>query len=407
MKSIRKIGLLLVGVFGVLFLAQAQILTHEDSLAAGLNIRGNTATAISGYGEAFYTRDFNNNTATAQLKRAVLFVGHRFNQKISFFSEMELENAAAGSGKGGEIAMEQAFLKFDINRSTYIQAGLFVPRIGITNENHLPNTFNGNERTVVETMLIPTTWRELGIGLYGAVGNTGLNYSIAALTGLNADGFTMENGIGGGRSEGLALSARQLAATGALLYYTGNFRFQASSYVGGSVGFDNTTSDRLALSTGAFGTPVYVNEMNAQYRNNGVTVKAIACMINIPDADNINAAFASNTPERMQGGYLEAAYDVLHKKYQGQKQFHVFGRYELVDMTAKLPGNGIDNPYYKQHHAFVGFSFLPVRGVVVKVDYHYVVSGDYNQSLIVNPAPYATPFYKERQYLNIGVAYSF
>ncbi len=403
-----RVLFLVVCTLFLAFPASAQILTHEDSLAAGLNIKGSSATALSGYGEAFYTQDIKQQTATAQLKRVVLFVGHRFNDRISFFSEMELEDAVAGDGKGGEIAMEQAFIKFDINRSHYIQAGLFVPRIGITNENHLPNTFNGNERSVLETMIIPTTWRELGVGLYGNVSNiAGLNYSIALLTGLNADGFSMENGIGGGRSEGLAVSARQKAVTAALLYYVGSFRFQASSYVGGSVGVDNKTADRFDLSTGFFGTPVYVNEINGQYRSNGLLIKAMASVINIPDAANINSAYASNTPEQMQGANMEVAYDVLYKKYSGSKQLQLFSRYEYIDMTAKLPSNGIDNPYYKQHHGFVGLSFLPVRGVVIKADYHYVMNGEYNQALITNPVPYAAPFYTQRSYVNLGVAYSF
>lgn len=410
MKSILKHASrgILSALLLVHFSAQAQILTHEDSLTAGLNIKGNRNTAISGYGEAFYSHDFKLETGTAQLRRVVLFVGHRFSDKISFFSEMELENAVSGDGKGGEIAMEQAFIKFDLNRDHYIQAGLFTPRIGIINENHLPNTYNGNERPVLETMLIPATWREIAVGLYGNVKPvTGLNYSIAVLSGLNASGFSTENGIGGGRSEGLATSARQKAITGALLYYLGPLRLQASSYIGGSVGLDNKTADRLDLSTGFLGTPVYLNEINAQYRHNGVTVKAIACMVNIPDAAKINTAYANNTPEQMQGAYGEVAYDLLHHKYEGSRQFHIFSRYEYINMNAKVAENGIANPYYDQQHAFIGFSYLPVRGVVIKADYHYVLSGDYNQSLIINPAPYATPYYKERQFLNVGLAYSF
>jgi hypothetical protein len=390
------------------YAAQGQILTHEDSLSAGLNIKSNNNTAISGYGEAFYSHDFKLETGTAQLKRVVLFVGHRFSDKITFFSELELENAVAGDSKSGEIAMEQAFIKFDLNRDHYIQAGLFIPRIGIINENHLPNTYNGNERPVLETMLIPATWREIAVGLYGNVrGITGLNYSITVLTGLDASGFSTENGIAGGRAEGAAAHARQKALTGALLYYTGPFRFQASSYIGGSVGVDNKTADRLDLSTGFFGTPVYLNEVNAQYRNNGITVKAIACMISIPEANKINTAYANNTPEQMQGAYAEAAYDLLHKRYNGSRQFHIFSRYEYINMNAKVASNGIANPYYDQQHAFIGFSYLPVRGVVIKADYHYVLSGEYNQSLIINPAPYALPYYKERQFMNIGLAYSF
>jgi hypothetical protein len=50
------------------------------------------------------------------------------------------------------------------------------------------------------------------------------------------------------------------------------------------------------LNTGFFGTPVFLNEANLQYRQNGWTFKALGVIVNIPDADKINAAFANNTP---------------------------------------------------------------------------------------------------------------
>src|SRR5947208_2782619 len=116
--------------------AQQLILTNEDSLNAGTSTN---KTVLSGYGSAFYQRDFNLKQSTVTLERAVLFVGHQFNPKISVFTELEVENAKVeGGDEGGEIAMEQAFLKFNLNPKQYFVAGLFVPRIGILNENHLP-----------------------------------------------------------------------------------------------------------------------------------------------------------------------------------------------------------------------------------------------------------------------------
>jgi len=56
---------------------------------------------------------------------------------------------------------------FDLNKNNYIIAGLYIPRIGIINENHLPTTYNGNQRHFVEKYIIPSTWREIGVGLYG------------------------------------------------------------------------------------------------------------------------------------------------------------------------------------------------------------------------------------------------
>src|SRR6202000_1022948 len=108
--------------------------TGEDSLNSFGN--GYSHTVISGYGEAEYQNDLDHKLATADLKRAVLFVGHQFNGRIAFFSELEVEDAkVAGGDATGEVSMEQAYLKFSLNARQYIVAGLFLPRIGIVNEN--------------------------------------------------------------------------------------------------------------------------------------------------------------------------------------------------------------------------------------------------------------------------------
>jgi len=161
MKPINLLLLLLIFSLS----ATSQVLTREDSLSAGLT-RSNNTTALSGYGQVKVEYDFRTKTTQANLTRNVLFPGHRFSNTIYFFSEMELEDARVIGGKpGGELSMEQLFLKFNINRDLYLQAGLFIPRIGLINENHLPTTFNGNDRTYVETFIIPSTWRVLGLGL--------------------------------------------------------------------------------------------------------------------------------------------------------------------------------------------------------------------------------------------------
>ena len=121
--------------------AQQLLLTNEDSLNAGAT---KSKTVVSGYGSAHYQNNINEKKAVARLERTVLFIGHQFNSKIAFFSEMEIENAKVEGGEsGGEISMEQAYLKFNLNSRQYITAGLFIPRIGMLNENHLPVNFNG------------------------------------------------------------------------------------------------------------------------------------------------------------------------------------------------------------------------------------------------------------------------
>ncbi|MCL6523688.1 MAG: hypothetical protein K6T34_03405 [Thermoflavifilum sp.] len=106
-------------------------LSAEDSLH--LRLGAESATVIGGYGEAAYQRDFDQGNSRLNLTRTVLFVGHQFTDRIAFFSEMELESAKVeGGDEGGEIAMEQAYLKFSGKRhpQNYWVGGLFIPRIG-------------------------------------------------------------------------------------------------------------------------------------------------------------------------------------------------------------------------------------------------------------------------------------
>src|ERR1041385_6536804 len=232
----RSTSLALLSIFSVSFL-QAQVITREDSLRSGL-VSSDKATLIAGYGEAKVSYDLADKTGEADLTRNVLFVGHKFNTKISLFSEWEIEDAKVEGGEpGGEFALEQLFLKFNINRDVYLNAGLFIPRLGIINENHLPTTFNGVDRPFVETFVIPSTWRELGVGIYGQTPRLpGFNYSFGVFNGLNSEEFGGGMGIREGRFEAKHATATNIALSGAALYYKNDFRFQVSGYYGGSVG---------------------------------------------------------------------------------------------------------------------------------------------------------------------------
>lgn len=384
----------------------SQVLTREDSLAAGL-IANNVSTVISGYGSFRYSHNATLKTSEASVDRVILFVGHKFTKRISFFSEMELENAkVVGGSPSGEFALEQAFLKFNINRNNYITAGLFIPRIGIINENHLPTTFNGNDRPYVETFIIPSTWREIGVGYYGTSNRIpGLNYSCALVTGLNSGGFQSGSGIKEGKFEG-NVKSNSLAVTGALLYYFKNFRAQISGYMGGSSGLAKFQADSLQLESGMFGTPVRLVEANLQYNSNRFSARALITYVNIPDAGSINRAYANNTPEGMLGSYLEVSYNLTP---HSTRSWIPFVRYENLNMNQKLPsdGTGIYNDANNQQYLIAGIGFQPIKGVFIKLDYNYRLTGEYNQQLIINPFPVSQPYFRKQQYVNIGLGYSF
>lgn len=386
--------------------AQNLVFTNEDSLHQGISKQ---KTIISGYGSAFYQRDGVLKQSTASLERVVLFVGHQFNSKISFFSEMELENGLViGGEEKGEISMEQAFLKFNLNSKQYLVAGLFIPRIGILNENHLPVNFNGVERPIVEQFIIPATWRELGIGFYGKSDRLPLLYSVALMNGLNSEHFSHGTGIKDGRAEGSSAWANNLALSASVQYNPGNFRFQVSGYAGGTVGLSKRGADSLKLNSGALGTPVYLAEANVQYNHGPYQGKILFANIYYPDADKVNIAYAKNLATDAYGGYAEIGYDWLYKN-QKNNSLISFVRYEVLDLNASLPPapKGIYDGTLKQQHLILGLGYLPIPNVVIKADVRLVHTGPQNPALVINPPPNALPYKTNNNFINLGIGYSF
>jgi hypothetical protein len=299
-------------------------------------------------------------------------------------------------------------LKFNLNANQYIVAGLFLPRIGILNENHLPNTFNGNERNYVETYIIPSTWRELGIGLYGSLNNLPINYSVGLVNGLSSEMFEHGSGIREGRFEGRNASGNNLAITAALQFYQGDFKAQLSGYYGGTVGVNKRKADSLELQSGTFGTPVALGEADIQYAKNGFSVKVLGTIVSIPDADKINRAYASNTPKTEYGAYAEVGYDLMQLMGKPKdKQLVVFVRDEKLNMNAGIPSNGVTDGTLNQNYVVAGLSYLPIRNVAIKGDIRIAHTGSQNPDLIINPNPVAQPYQQNYNLVNLGVALSF
>jgi hypothetical protein len=383
--------------------------TGEDLLTGNNGHEGQTV--ISGYGEAVFKRDNKYKNASASLDRGVLFIGHQFSNRIAFFSELEIENARIEGGKlKGAIGFEQLFLKFSLNPRQYFVAGLFLPRIGILNENHLPINYNGTERTMVETFIIPSTWRELGIAFYGQMTTMPVTYMLSVMNGVNAQNFTHGTGIAGGRGEGQMVSMNNLAVTGAVQAYVGNFRFQVSGYVGGTIPFSQFQSDSLKAPKGVFAAPMYLGEADAQYTRGGFYGKLLGTYIALPDANEINSLFANNTPSSMYGTYLEVGYNLFQnfkKPKWSEKQLIAFARYERLNMNNSIPVSGIQDGTLDQSHFLAGFCYYPLPNVVLKADMRFTHTGPQNKALFLNPPPVMMPYQQNNSFINLGIGYSF
>ncbi len=180
-----------------------------------------------------------------------------------------------------------------------------------------------------------------------------------------------------------------------------------SAYAGGSTAAEKRVADSLQLNSGPFGNPVLIGDFNAQYSKNAWNIRLLASGISIPNASNINKAYANNTPEAIYGAYAEAAYDLLFTKYSGAKSLWAFGRFEYIDLNAKVPSNGINNSADVEKYFVGGITFKPVKGVAVKADYVRRITGDPNPALVITPFPQLVPYFKNNGFIDLGIAYNF
>ncbi len=247
---------------------------------------GSGGTNITGYGEAGYSRFRQSGNATADLQRFVFGFNHRFDERLTFHSEIEIEHAVVSSGDNGEAAIEQAWLNYKVSDAANVKGGLFLIPLGILNETHEPPTYYGVMRNQVETRIIPTTWRELGGGIHGIVGE-GLRYDVGITT--NFDSGKLDDpttGIRSGHQEGQLTNSRNLAVYGAL-----NYR-RPGLLAGGGV-FTGNTGQNGASNPALQGVSARLTlwDVHAQYRLGRLDLQALYAAGTLGDADNKQGDF--------------------------------------------------------------------------------------------------------------------
>jgi len=172
-------------------------------------MRREQKTTIGGYGELHLNMvkpADDSFAAILDFHRFVIFFAHRFNDRFQFYSEVELEHAFVAESGGvavpGSIQIEQAFIDWRLlkgeSETLYLRAGAILVPMGIINQWHEPPIFNGVERPTVDRVIIPTTWREGGIGIWGQPKEE-LRYEFYVMSGLDASGFSGSSGLRGGR----------------------------------------------------------------------------------------------------------------------------------------------------------------------------------------------------------------
>lgn len=353
------------------------------------------------------TRDHRNEIS---IPRFVLALDYKFNSKWILGAEIEFEAGGTGTAyeienkengeyeteveKGGEVALEQFHITRLIHPAINVRAGHLIVPVGLTNEQHEPINFFGTSRPEGETTILPSTWHETGIELFGTFGKgyTRFNYQAMVVTGLNANGFDRDTWVASGKQGIFEKDNFTSPGYVARLNYLG----VPGLKVGGSFYFCNNTaanSDKHTEYNSIGKVPLRIYTADVQYKNKYVTARG-----NIVYGNLGNSKQLSDVNRRLSGlsPYSRLTPIAKHAvSYGGEVGFNLraickdnpkvpviypFVRYEYYNPQEEGESGQVMDLRDKVGMWTVGANWYALPNLVVKADYttRRIGNGNYN-----------------------------
>lgn len=371
--------------------------------------------SVGGYGEAvmsrnFYSQHFNRyrdpltykddkSHGRFDLPHVTLNLGYDFGRGWTMGMEIEFEHGGTESAveidadesgeyeaeteKGGEVALEQFWINKSFSDGRFnVKAGELIIPVGEINQHHLPNEFFSVYRSEGEAKLLPNTWHQVGLSLWGSLPQW--RYEAIFTSGLDAERFGHDCFVHYGATSPYEYKLANVYAGAARIdnYSVTGLRLSLSGYYGYT--FRNTERKagasyddcHGALAIGSFGFEL--NRWNLIVRGN-------ATYANLSDAERITA-FCNAYPKHTQqdgspskhspigssaysfGG--EAGYDVfsIFDALRQKQKLYVFGRYE--DYNTYATGNKkVAYTYDHVKRMSFGINYKPIPQIIVKAEW--------------------------------------
>lgn len=311
--------------------------------------------SIGGYGEMVYVDRRGGSANTTDLYRIVPYLSYRFSDKIIFNSEIEFEHVK-------EVGVEFAYVDFLAFEHLGIRTGHVLVPVGISNLKHEPTYFASVLRPEVETNLIPSTWHDNGVLIFGEA--AGVRYQGGVLNGLMSNTTDMRSSswIRGARQweSGSAAEAEDLAYVARADWIgTPGFEVGASFYTGDS-----------AQSTTSLGSArVQLWEVHSEWEGHGFEADALYTQGTLSDADKLSTV-GNVIGSRAQGYYATLGYDWLTGRSK-DKAIVTFARYSEYDLHDKVPVGFVKDERLDKKIWTLGLNYKPHPQVVVKGDFEF------------------------------------
>lgn len=409
---------------------------------------------IGGYGEAVLTRNFYSQSFNRykkpenytndkshgrfDLPHVCLNLGYNFGKGWTLGAEVEFEHGGTGSAveieaeeageyeaeveKGGEVNIEQFWINKEFaGGKLNIKAGEIIVPVGYSNAYHEPNKFFTVYRPEGEANIMPNTWHQVGISLWGKLKDW--RYEVQFLSGLNSESFTAENFVHYGATSPYEFKVANTYAGAMRIdnYSVKGLRIGLSGYYGYS--FRNTLrtpGKKYDGVTGALGIVALDFTLD---RWNWI-VRGNVDYAYFSDADEISAYNQANwTHHKYQDGNphhysnigsnavayaLEAGYNIfsqIPKLKQEKETLFVFGRFEYYNTMASGTYKSLYK-YCKKYRAVFGVNYSPLKQITLKGEYSYRFFEKPNNNGLDSDSPLYKQAYNNEPSVSLGVTFN-
>jgi len=334
--------------------------------------------SVGGYGELLVDRILKDKRrgedwSTGDALRYIQYLGYKFSDKWVMNAELEIEHAGLVGqnyeGKSGAVELEFAYLDYLAHPALSLRLGLMLVPMGFINEIHEPPFFHGVLRPAVETVVIPSTWRELGLGIFGEP-LPGLSYKLYLVTGFDASRFS-PTGWRDGRQSGNRALTENMGVTARVDYKNGDLVSAGASMFW--AGADQERIPNVHTST-------FLGEGHVQVRWRGLELRGLFAYGTLSNSENLTQALfptLAEVPETrvlasdLYGYYGELAYDFWPLVAKSNLYLAPYFRYERFNTqfrTGALAGRAADRTQDVTIFE-AGLTFKPHPQIVLKLSY--------------------------------------
>ena len=311
--------------------------------------------SIGGYGEMYWAKT-EGKRSFADVYRFIPYFGYKFSDSIILNTELEFEHG------GSEVAIEFMYLDFLFSNTYNLRVGNLLVPMGITNLRHEPTLFNTVQRPDIEKLLLPSTWHENGVLVYGAFEDIGVAYTVGMINALNLNSEHTTDLTAGKRNQWIR-KGRQGSNEKAPFKPAFVGRVDYKGVNGLIVGVSEYYADASNIKTGDIsGTSVNIFDVHTVYEVGGFNLKALYTQTNVSSAEKLG----EDTITKASGYYVNSSYDVSSMIGVNMKLpiFAQYERYNPIEETVSGKGE-----FKSITNINVGFNLYPTNQVVLKADY--------------------------------------